>query len=145
MTYEPARAATIKRLAEPWLAWGATALLSLMLMLMLAPHASYAAAFSAKDADAVGRWVGDARDPTNHYEVAPGSQPGELQLITPPALEMAPIALHRVAENAFASTPGTGPTATLTVTKAGHARLKIHDDSKKRLTFTYLLLEMQQD
>jgi len=143
MTYELARTATIERSAQPWLAWGATALLSAILV--LAPQASHAAAFSAKDADAIGKWTGDAKDPAKNYKVAPGSQPGEVQLISPAGLETAPIALHRVAANAFASTPGTAPTATLTVTKARHARLKIHDDSRKRLTFTYVLLEKQPD
>jgi hypothetical protein len=143
MTDELARAATIRRLAQPWLAWSATALLSLILL--LAPQASHAAAFSATDVDAIGRWAGDAKNPINSYQVTPGSQPGEVVLISPPELGLAPIELHRVASTAFASAPGVAPTATLTVTKERHARLKIHDSSKKGLSFTYLLLDKQQD
>lgn len=143
MTCELARAATIKRLAPPWLTWSATALLSLILL--LAPQASHAAAFSATDADAIGRWAGDAKNPVNSYQVTPGSQPGELVLISPPALGLAPIELHRVAANAFTSAPGASPTATLTVTKARHARLRIYDGSRKGLSFAYQLLDKQQD
>ena len=143
MTYELARAATMRRLAPCWLTWSATALLSLILL--LAPQASHAAAFSATDADAIGRWAGDAKNPVNSYQVTPGAQPGEFVLVSPPALGLAPIELHRVAANVFASAPGAAPSTTLTVTKERHARLKIHDGRKKGLSFTYLLLDKQQD
>ena len=141
MADDLANADAIKRLINPWQAWGAAAFWSLILV--LTPHPGHAATFSAKDSDAIGTWVGDAKDPTNHYEVVAGSRPGELQLISPDMLKVPPIPLHRVAENAFASASGTTPIAKLTLTEARHARVKVHEDSKKRFTFTYLLLEKQ--
>ena len=141
MADDLANADTIKRLQTPWQAWGAAAILSLMLV--LAPHPGHAATFSAKDSDAIGTWVGDAKDPANHYEVVAGPRPGEFQLISPDMLKVPPITLHRITENAFASASGTTPIAKLTLTAARHARVKVHEDSKKRFTFTYLLLDKQ--
>ncbi|MDB5423538.1 MAG: hypothetical protein JWQ29_954 [Phenylobacterium sp.] len=142
MTHGLARPVPFKRPAGRWIGWSAMALFALLLA--LAPQMSHAATFSAKDADAIGKWGPDVKeDPTRHYEVVAGPRPGQLQLISPAVLKIPPIALHRVAANAFASAPGTAPTASLTLTDARHARLKVNENSKKRLAFTYLLLDKQ--
>ncbi len=142
MTHGAVRTVTARRSVGQWLGWSAAALLSLALV--IAPHAGLAAPFSAKDDDAIGTWVGDANDPTSHYEVAAGAHPGELQLISPAGQKLAPIALRRVAANAFASATGAAPVARLTLTAARHAHLNIYGgDNKKRIMFTYLLLDKQ--
>lgn len=130
------------RITGRWLSRCAAALLSFALV--LAPQTGHAATFRAKDSDAIGKWAGDAKDPTSYYEITAGPHPGELQLISPPAQQLAPIELHRVAADAFASAPGTRPVARLTLTSARHVHLKIYGgDDKKRIMFTYLLLDKQ--
>jgi len=116
----------------------------LSLVLTLAPRAGLAATFTAKDGDAIGYWAGDANDPGSRYEVAAGAHPGELQLISPAVQNLPPIALHRVAADRFASLAGAAPAASLTLTNPRHAHLNIHGgDNKKRILFTYLLLDKQ--
>jgi hypothetical protein len=141
MTYNSARAATVRRSVSHGLGRSGMALLSLTLV--LAPLASHAAAFTANDADVLGNWGGGAKDPTNHYEIVAGPAPSEYQLISPTAEKVPPIVLRRVAADTFASPTGTAPTAKFTLTSARHAKLYIHDNSKKRLTLTYLLLDKQ--
>jgi hypothetical protein len=140
MTYDPARAAMMWRSVNRALGRSAMALLSLTLA--FAPLTSHAAAFTAKDADVIGAWGGDAKDATNRYRIVAGPGPGEYQLISLTS-KAPPIVLRRVAADTFASAKGTAPTVKFTLTAARNAELYIHDASKKGLSLTYLLLNKQ--
>ena len=141
MTDDGPSSATTGRFAGAGLGRAAMALL--VLLLAFAPRASLAAAFSARDSDAIGAWAGDAKDPASRFEVTAGSHPGELKLISPAALKVPPIMLHRIATDAFATASGAEPVARLTLTAARHAHLSIHGSNDKRIMFSYLLLDKQ--
>jgi hypothetical protein len=129
------------RLAPLRVAWSATVLLSLVVLLCAAPHAARSATFSATDADAIGKWTSDAKDPSKQYEVRAGTGPGQLQLISPAADKVPPILLRRAGPNVFASAPGAAPDARLTLTSARHGRVRVHQDDNKSVHFTLLLLD----
>ncbi len=112
-------------------------------VLALAPHIARAAAFTAKDSDAVGVWAGDPKDSGSRYEVVAGEHAGELKLLPPSAQKMEPIALHRVGPGRFVSVEGVQPDASLTLTSDKHARLRVHNRTKSGIGFTYLLVDKQ--
>ena len=115
----------------------------LLSLSMLAPQASFAGDLSSKDRELVGQWVGDEKDPTNHYEIAIGARSGELQLVSPAELKLAPIALRRVAPGKFASIDGASPTATVAMFGHDQMRLKVQGKTRSGETFVYLLLHKQ--
>lgn len=122
-------------------AWSATALLSLILLLTaMAAHA----AASAKDSDVLGRWIADRNQPAMDYSVTAG--PGGRIVVAVPAKAVGrakaeSITLDPVGPGSFSTPKGGKVRASFIVTAPRHAEFKMMINRPDAFNLTDQLLE----
>ncbi|THD71530.1 hypothetical protein [Phenylobacterium sp.] len=136
-----ARAAVAPNRIIVRIAWDATALLSVILLLAALP--SHVAA-AAKDSDVMGRWITDKNQPDMDYQVSAGPL-GKLVVTVPPkAVGRAKgetVTLDRVGPDAFATPKGGKIHASFKVTGPRRAEFKMMINRPDAFNLTDQLLE----